>query len=231
VRLILSSLLVLALAGLSTAAMAETHTTPGFQIQVDGLAFGPVGTLTSQAKAPMTDLFGSGGGFALTATLGITPHWCVGVRAASYRSTKSGQFAFDDLGIPVGSAHPAGAGPFDIERELKLLPVQAIVQYRRDLSARVNWSADAGVGVMSSIDHMTLASSTSGELVSISGYQKDPAWTLGASLGYRIPGNFDLVGSARFSGLLTSDGAIWMTDDDPGFTNWTLGLRYPHDTH
>ena len=27
------------------------------------------------------------------------------------------------------------------------------------------------------------------------------------------------------------DGALWTQGDSPGYMNWTLGVRYPHDTH
>ncbi len=229
-RSILIRLIALAAIVIPTAASADTHT-PGFQVQADGLFSTPMGKLPSAGHAQLADLFGNGSGFALAATLGLTPHWCVGVRAASYRSTKTGTTEFTDVGTPVGLTQAAGTGPFDLDRELKLVPVLAIVQYRHAVGALAEWSLEGGGGVLSSTDHLTLHSRSTGQLASIAGYQKDPSWTVGASLAWKVPGNLDLVGSGRYCGTIAGDGANWAKSDDPSFANWTIGLRYPRNTH
>ncbi len=229
-RLRVLFLLALAVA-VPAAAMADTST-PGFQLQADGLLFGPLGELPSQHSARMSDMFANGGGFAITATVGLTRRWAAGLRVASYRSTKDGQFEFLDFATPAGLSLPAGAGPYTIERELELLPIHALLQYRRPLAARLEWQAEGGAGLISTIDHMSLVSRDgSGTLASISGYQKDASWTVGTALALQAPGNLDVVASARYIGTFSGDGAVWMQSDDPSFTNWTLGLRYPHNTH
>jgi hypothetical protein len=38
------------------------------------------------------------------------------------------------------------------------------------------------------------------------------------------------MGSVRWSMSAVGDGAVWTSGDSPAFMNWTLGLRYPHDT-
>lgn len=229
-RSILIRLIALALVALPTVAAADTHT-PGFQVQADGLYSTPLGKLPSGGHATLSNLFGNGSGFALTATLGLTQHWCAGVRVATYRSTKSGTTEFIDVGTPLGLDRAAGTGPFELDRELKLVPVQAILQYRRAVGARAEWSADAGLGIVSSTDHLTLRSASTGQLASIAGYQKDPAWTIATSGAWRVPGNLDLIGTVRYCATIAGDGANWASQDDPSFTNWSLGLRYPHDTH
>jgi hypothetical protein len=223
---------MLALAALLPAAASADVHTPGFQLQADGVMFGPMGKVASQRDVAMSSLFADGGGFAVTATLGLSRRWLLGVRVASYASTKDVSYTFDEMIVPVGQAGAAGSGPFPAERELRLLPVHAIVQYRRALVSRAELVADGGVGVLSTVEHMSLFSTRgSGTLSSIAAYQKDASWTLGLGLACPVPGNLDVVGSARYCGTLTTDGAVWLKNDDPGFANWTLGLRYPHNTH
>lgn len=222
---------LIAVSGSPTSARADSRT-PGFQVQADGLVFGPIGELVSQRGARMTDLFAAGGGFGLTATIGVSPRWVLGLATGSSSSAKEGAFSFGDVPIEPGRVVALGSGPYTIRRELRLVPVLAVVQYRHRLAGLVEWSADGGLGILSTTDNMQLRSRTgNGTLVNISGYQRDPAWALGASLAYRVPGNTDVVGSARYLGTLVGDGAVWLKNDDPGFTHWALGLRYPHNTH
>lgn len=228
-------LLVLALfaavAGSPASARADAHT-PGFQIQADGLLFGPMGDVVSQRSVRMTDLFNQGGGFGITATIGVRQHWLLGLTGGTSASTKEGTYSFTDLPVEPGRTATLGGGPYTIRRKLMLLPVLAVVQYRHNLMGPLEWDADGGFGIVSTTENMQLRSRTgNGTLVNISGYQRDPAWALGTSLAWRVPGNFDVVGSARYLGTLAGNGAIWVKNDDPGFANWALGLRYPHDTH
>lgn len=214
----------------SVAAAADTRT-PGFQLQADGLMFGPLGNVPSQHDVALSSLFGNGGGFAVTGTLGLKPHWIVGLRVASFESSKDGSYVFYEMVVPPGQTIAPGSGPYLVNRKLSLLPVHVLLQYRRAITPAVEWQAEGGVGVVSSIDRMTLTSIDGhGELSSIPGYQRDPSWTVGAGIALKLPQNLDLVGSARYVATLSSDGAVWFKSDDPSFTNWTLGLRYPHDT-
>jgi opacity protein-like surface antigen len=229
-RSLVIALLVLAVT-LPVAALADSHT-PGFQLQADGLLFGPTGKLSPKNNhVPLSDVYGNGGGFALTGTVGLTRHWVVGIRVASYRGTKDQRYYFNDLYPTADLSVPAGSGPYTQEHELRLLPVHALLQYRQSITPSVEGQVEGGFGVLSTIDHVSLVSTQGhGTLSSISGYQRDPSWSLGLGLGVKIPGNMDVVGSARYCSTFSSDGAAWLKDDDPSFTNWTLGLRYPHDT-
>jgi hypothetical protein len=213
-------------------ALAADSRVPGFQVQADGLFYEPVGKVASQSNANLVAIFGRGGGAAVTATIGFSRHWSTGIRVADFSSKSTGGFAFTDLASPPGQAYPAGAGPFGIERELRVLPVDVLLEYRRTLGGRVEWSFDGGAGIQSTIGHLRLLSRDGrGELSSIAGYQKDPSWTLATSLAFAAPGNLDLVASGRLYGVLSGDGAVWVKSDDPAFSNVTLGIRYPHDTH
>ncbi len=226
--IILLAVLAVALPASVTAASR----TPGFQVQADGLLFGPLGALPSQHDVKLSSLYGNGGGFSFTATLGLTPHWVAGVRVATFHSSKSGSWTFDDMVTPIGQSLAPGSGPYGIDRELTLLPIHALLQHRHALGARAEWLGECGAGVLSTTGHLTLDSSQgSGTLSSIAGYQKDFSWTVGTSLAWPVRGNLDLVASARYIGAVSGDGAVWVQSDDPSFTNWSLGLRYPHDTH
>jgi hypothetical protein len=226
-HLILTVLLAASLARVPAArAAAASGHTPGFQLEADGALFTPQGAIDQQHNAGLASLYGNGGGAAFGMTIGIRTHWVVGARISTFRSTKDGTFAFNDL-----VNYPPGTGPYDIERELRMIPIEALVQYRM-MRGPIEWNAEAGVGVMSTIGHLTLTSRQgSGELSSIAGYQKDPLWSIGTGLALAMPANTDLVGSFRFLKLHSGDGAVWIKGDDPGFNNWAIGLRYPHDTH
>jgi hypothetical protein len=230
-HVILTTLFVASLARVPAArSAAATGHTPGFQLEADGALFTPQGAIDQQHNAGLATLYGNGGGAAFGATIGIRTHWVVGARISTFRSTKDGTFAFNDLVNPPGG-QAAGTGPYDIERELRMIPIEFLAQYRM-MRGPLEWNAEAGVGVMSTTGHLTLTSRQgSGELSSIAGYQKDPLWSIGTSLALATPGNTDLVGSFRFLKLHTGDGAVWIKGDDPGFNNWSIGLRYPHDTH
>jgi opacity protein-like surface antigen len=223
---------LLVLAAVLPAVSSADNRTPGFQVQADGLMFGPLGNVASQHDVAMSSLFGNGGGYAITATIGLNRRWAFGMRAASYRSSKDTPYAFDEMTVPAGQTLASGSGPYTAQRELRLLPIHAILQYRRALWSHEEILFDGGLGVLSTTDHMSLFSSRgNGTLSSIAAHQKDPSWTLGLGLAWQVPANLDLVASARYCGTLSGDGAVWLKNDDPSFHNFALGLRYPHDTH
>jgi len=57
------------------------------------------------------------------------------------------------------------------------------------------------------------------------------SFAAGGALGYMLGWNTDMVGSLRWSKTLTGAGAVWSEGDSPAYMSWTLGLRYPHETH
>jgi len=61
--------------------------------------------------------------------------------------------------------------------------------------------------------------------------QLDPSYAVGAALTVQSGLNTDVVGGARWMGSFSGDGALWSQGDSPGYLHWTLGVRYPHDTH
>ena len=101
---------------------------------------------------------------------------------------------------------------------------------RRPLGGKLQWELELGGGVSQSREKLRLTDAT-GEKASAVGVQLDPSYTAGAALGYRMRWNTDLVGSFRWSMTSTGDGAVWSSGDSPAYLNWTLGLRYPHETH
>jgi len=223
--------LLAAAAAMPVSASADSHTL-GFQLQADGVLSTPMGQLASLGNTDLSDLYGSGNGFAITATMGMTRHWFVGLRVASFRGTKNSPVSFTDLPAQPGQALAPGAGPFTQEHFLRLLPIHALLQYRHGLGKSVEFIADAGAGLMSSSDVMSLMSEQGhGQLASIPGYQHDPSWTAGLALGVHATKDWDVIAGGRYTSIVAGDGAVWASGDAPGFANWTLGVRYPHDTH
>ena len=203
-------------------AGAEGSKAPSFQVQLDGLLYSPSGTVASLGGAELSALLPSGPGFAVTGSIGIARRWIVAARVAYFGSSQDGSFSFAD-GVPP-------AGPYAINRELHVTNVHGLLQYRHPLAANLQWELEAGAGVSQSRERLVLSSAT-GEKASAVGVQLDPSYTAGASLGYLALWNTDVVGSFRWSRTAAGDGAVWTSGDAPSYLNWTLGLRYPHETH
>jgi hypothetical protein len=216
---VLAVLLWPALAGAQTSQSSKT---PGFQFQVDGLVYSPSGTVASLGGTELSLLLPTGPGFAITGSLGLARHWILAARVAYFGSNQDGSFHFADGGPP--------AGPYALNRELHATNVHALLQYRHPLAARFQWELEAGGGVSQSREKLLLSNAT-GEKASAVGVQLDPSFAAGGALGYLAGWNTDLVGSVRWSMTSASDGAVWTSGDAPAYLNWSLGLRYPHDTH
>jgi len=202
-------------------ASAQGAKAPGFQVQVDGLVYSPGGTVESLGGTQLSSLLPSGPGFAVTGSLGFARRWVVEARVAYFGSNEDGSFHFAD-GLPP-------AGPYAINRELHVTNVHALLAYRRPLAAKVQLELEAGGGVSQSRERLVLSNPT-GEKASAVGVQLDPSYTAGAALGWLAGWNTDVMGSVRWSMSAVGDGAVWTSGDSPAFMNWTLGLRYPHDT-
>jgi len=224
VRRLLPALLLL-----PVVAAAQSRT-PGFQLQADGLLYSPHGTVSAAGDAKLSSLLSSGPGFALTGTLGLTRHWVVGARVAYYSSDKDGSFRFVDQLNTNGQPFADGAGPFGLNRRLRATAVHGLLQYRRGVGPRVELVLEAGGGVVSARERLVLTSAT-GEKASAVGVQLDPSWAAGAGIAVTAGWNADVVAGWRWTGSLSGDGALWTQGDSPGYMNWTLGVRYPHDTH
>jgi hypothetical protein len=216
---VLAVLLWPALAGAQTSQSAKT---PGFQLQLDGLVYSPSGTVASLGGTELSVLLPTGPGFAVTGSIGIARRWILAARVAYFGSNQDGSFHFAD-GVPP-------AGPYALNRELHATNVHALLQYRRALAANFLWELELGGGVSQSREQLLLSDAT-GEKASAVGVQLDPSYAAGGSLGYVTPWNTDLVGSVRWSMTAAQDGAVWTSGDAPAYLNWSLGLRYPHDTH
>ena len=217
--------LVLALLVLTAPVMAAPSVpTAGFQLQADGLLHVPSGGEVASTGFPLSTMIGKGPGFALTATMGLRPHLAIGARVAHFGSTGEREAWFVD---PLS---PYGLGPFHEERRLRVTMLHAILQHRAFYGRRFEWSLDLGGGIMMSRERLVLDSAT-GTKASRVGVQRDPSYTFGTGLAWWAAGNTDLVASARWNGSFTTDGAVWSKDDSPNFMTWSLGLRYPHDTH
>ena len=203
----------------------------GIQLQVDGMLTSPAGTLPSAQGADLSSLFGSGGGFAVTTSFGITARFFGALRVGSFwGSDQRSTYQFSDL-RPADAALLPGSGPFDLDRKLDGIPIHALLQYRRVVSkARIGYYLEAGAGIVSFSERMVLWSSAT-KLLDIAGYQREPSYTLGGGLALPVRGNFDLVAGAHYDGTHTGDGAVWAKGDNPGFMTGTVGLRYPSVTH
>ena len=203
---------------------------PGFQIQLDGLVYSPSGTVASLGGTQLSSLLPTGPGFAITASLGLARSWIVAARAAYFGSNQDGSFRFVDEFNTNGQPFTDGSGPFALNRELHVTNVHALLQYRHPLASSFQWELELGGGVSQSREALELTNA-SGEKASAVGVQLDPSFAAGASIGYFMPWNTDLVGGLRWSLTSASDGAVWTNGDSPAYLNWTLGLRYPHETH
>ena len=206
------------------ARAATSMRTAGFQLQADGLLSVPSASNVASVGASLSSLVGNGAGFAITGTIGVRPSLALGARVAYFGSTgEHERFLIDPLA-------PLGVGPFHEERRLRVTTVHAVLQHRRALGRRFEWALDLGAGVMSSRERLVLDSAT-GNKASLVGVQLDPSVAVGGQLAWLAGANTDLVANLRWNGSFTTDGAVWSKDDSPSFTTWSLGLRYPHDTH
>ena len=211
-------------------AAAQTAKAPGLQLQMDGLVYLPSGTVESLGGTQLSSLLPSGPGFAITASLGLKPHWLLEGRVAYFGSNQDGSFRFvDDLNTN-GQPFTDGSGPYALHRELHVTNVHALLAYRHPLAERFLWELELGGGLSQSREELRLTNAN-GEKASAVGAQLDPSFTAGGALGATLGWNTDLIGSLRWSKSLTGDGAVWSDGDSPAYMNWTLGLRYPHETH
>ncbi len=211
------------------AAAGAQSGVPGFQLQVDGVLYSPQGTVAAANGAELSSLVSSGPGFAITASLGVRRHWVLGARVAYFGSEGDDAFQFVDQANTNGLPFTDGAGPYDLNRRLRATAVHGLLQYRRALGSQAEWLLEGGGGVVSARERLVLASAT-GEKASAVGEQLDPSWVAGAGLGWVVAWNTQLVASARWTGTITSDGAVWTTGDSPSYLHWALGIRYPHDS-
>ena len=211
-------------------ARAQAGKAPGFQLQLDGLVYSPGGTVASVGGTQLSSLLPSGPGFAVTGSLGFARRWVVEARVAYFGSNQDGSFRFvDDLNTN-GQPLTDGAGPYALNRELHVTNLHALLAYRRPLAQKLQWELELGAGVSQSREKLRLTNAT-GEKASAVGVQLDPSYAAGGSLGYLAGWNTDLVGSVRWSMSAAGDGAVWTSGDSPSYLNWSIGLRYPHDTH
>lgn len=218
------------LAAVAVPSLTGAAGPTGFQLQVDGVLTSPTGNLPSAHGTRLSSIIESGGGFAVTTSIGVTGRLFGALRVGSVRGRdKSSSSQFSEL-RPAGAALLPGSGPYDLVRKLDGIPVHALLQYRRVTKARVGYYIEAGAGIVSFTERLRLRSSA-GELLNIAGYQREPSYTLGGGLALPVPGNFDLVVGAHYDGTHTGDGAVWAKQDNPGFMTGAVGLRYPSVTH
>jgi hypothetical protein len=211
-------------------AAAQSPKAPGFQVQVDGLVYSPSGTVESLGGTKLSTLLPTGPGFAITGSVGFARRWTVAARVAYFGSNQDGSFRFvDDLNTN-GQPFTDGSGPYALNRELHVTNVHGLVAYRHPLGAKFQWELELGGGVSQSREELRLTNAN-GEKADAVGVQLDPSFAAGGALGYLMRWNTDLVGSVRWSKTFTGDGAVWSDGDSPAYLNWTLGVRYPHDTH
>ena len=223
------ALLVLLLAAPGSAAAASRNTV-GFQLQLDGLVYTPSGKVQAQRDADLSALLPKGPGFALTASLGVFRSWVLAARVSYFGSNQDNSFRFQDQFNTNGQPFADGSGPYGLNRELHVTTGHGLLEYRHPLGGKLEWSLEAGGGVAQSRERLVLTSAT-GEKASAVGVQLDPSIAAGGSLAYLAGWNADVVGSVRWSKSLTGEGAVWSDGDAPSFFNWSLGLRYPHNTH
>lgn len=219
--LALAAVLLAATAPLALGADARI---PGLQLQLDGLMASHSGTVAAAGNADLSSLLDPGQGFALTATYGIRRTLSLAARVSYLGGEGEGDLTFVDL------ASPGGTGPFHQERRLRSTTVHALLQSRHPLGKRAEWSFEAGAGLTQTRERL-VATSATGEKASAVGVQMDPSFSLGASLALLAGGNTDLVLGGRWIAVRSGDGAAWSRGDDPRHVTWSLGLRYPHDTH
>ena len=223
--------LLLALVLSPAPAAAQSGKAPGFQVQLDGLVYSPGGTVESLGGTQLSSLLPSGPGFALTGSLGVARRWVVEARVSYFGSDQDGSFRFVDVFNTNGQPFTDGAGPYALSRELHVTNAHGLLAYRRPLGGKLQWELELGGGVSQSREKLRLSDAT-GEKASAVGVQLDPSFAAGGSLGWLLQRwNTDVVGSFRWSRSFTGDGAVWSSGDSPSWVNWTLGVRYPHETH
>jgi hypothetical protein len=144
-----------------------------------------------------------------------------GARVSYFGAEKDGQVTFSDI-VP-------GVGPFSESRRMRETAVHGVFQYRK-AAGKFEWGLEGGAGVLTSRVRL-VANSSSGEKASAVGVQQDLSFLGGASLAWLAGWNSDVVVSGRWIGTSTGDGSVWSSGDSPSFTTWSLGVRYPHDTH
>ena len=215
---------------LPALAAAQSAKAPGLQLQLDGLVYLPSGTVESLGGTQLSSLLPSGPGFAVSASVGFARRWLVAGRVAYFGSNQDGSFRFVDEFNTNGQPFTDGAGPYALHRELHVTNVHALIAYRHPLAAKFLWELELGGGVSQSREELRLTNAN-GEKASAVGAQLDPSFAAGGALGWTLGWNTDVVGSLRWSKSLTGDGAVWSDGDSPAYMNWTLGLRYPHETH
>ena len=121
-----------------------------------------------------------------------------------------------------------GPALFATRRELVSVPIHALIQYRHSLAGGLGIQVEAGGGVNTSIEHVSLTSA--GEsLLRIGGYQQSLSSLAGAGVSYRLSRDWALTLGGTFEQVFTDDGDIWSKRDDPKFYSGTLGVRYPRE--
>ena len=222
---------LLLLASWPAVAAAQSKKAPGFQVQLDGLLYNPGGSMASVGGADLSTLLPQGPGFALGGSVGLARHWILGARVSYFGSDQDGSFSFVDSVNTNGQLFTDGHGPYHLNRKLRATVILGLLQYRHPLGTRIQWALEGGGGVTKSQMKLVL-SDASGEKANAVGVQLDPSIGAGGELGYLMNSwNTDLVAGVRWSMTLAGDGAVWTNGDAPSYLNWTLGVRYPHETH
>jgi len=212
--------LALALASAVPAHAQGSLSTAPFQLQADGVFQSISGTAQAANDQALQDRLDPGGGFALTASVGVRRHVALAARVQYLSNTGAGPFTFRDI---------AQVGPFHEDRRLRTTNVHGLLQYRHG-AGRFQWQVEAGAGVQSARYRLVLTSAT-GEKASAVGVQLDPSYTGGLQLAWLAGWDSDLVVAGRWIGVASGDGAVWSKGDSPRFLTWSLGVRYPHGTH
>lgn len=206
------------LAALTASAVAAA-TPPKVQIQVDGLGLAPSGNVSAAGNASTSDLFGAGLGASVAMIYRPAAAYGLGVRASWSRNAKDGTLRFyDPSGLPSGT--------YNAHRSLFSIPIEGFAEYHLPIGGAAALRAEAGVGVTSSTERITL-SDASGGLFAIAGYQKSFSYGLGLSLAtFWIPG-IELQTGAAYRQAVTEDGDVWSQGDDPALLAGTVGIRFP----
>jgi len=212
--------LALALVSAIPAHAQGSMRTAPFQLQADGVFQSISGTAHGANDERLQDRLDSGGGFAITSSIGVRPHVALAARVHYFSSTGAGSLTFRDI---------VQAGPFHEDRRLRTTNVHGLLQYRHG-AGRFQWQVEAGAGVQSARYRLVLTSAT-GEKASAVGVQLDPSFAGGLQMGWLAGWNSDFVVAGRWIGVASGDGAVWSKGDSPRFLTWSLGVRYPHGTH
>jgi hypothetical protein len=202
---------------------ALAATPPGFQLQGDVLAFSPVGSIDG---TDLGDRFGSGAGFSITGSVGLTRRIVVAARVAHFRSRRNDTAQFADGGGVGITPQPQPSGPYDVRRTLIGTPVHGLLQWRQPLGSGVVLMGEAGAGITTFIERDRVSSGGVARFT-ISGYQQNFSATGGVGLGVALGPRFELAGHVNLIQVLTDSGDIWSEGDNPKFVTATLGVRYP----